>query len=249
MSFEDPNVQDSAISRSSAGPLVIDRIPCVINSSNQIAAAPAGGYMDGVLVGAVDSAGTETTIYTEGPLLVRASGTCTQGAEAMLGVSGVQDVTAGNVVVGRFCSTTNTVVGQYVWLILYDRAQALYSRERVAMVPLVGATIHAGVMAWQNPEGVPIVVTRAVVAITTVATAAATLDLGTTTVSAVTASDTLLDGIDIHAAADALGLGDQTGTNGKGTRRLAAGKWVTIKEDSGDATGLVAKLFIFYLIE
>src|SRR5712671_6130274 len=44
---------------------------------------------------------------------------------------------------------------------------------KIAIKPLVGATIHAGVVAWQNPEAVSIVITRALVDVTTVATGAA----------------------------------------------------------------------------
>lgn len=114
---------------------------------------------------------------------------------------------------------------------------------------LTGSAIHGGVQAWTNPEAGSIVITRAIVDVTTVATAAAKLDIGTTASSSTTASDNLLDGIDVHSGTGLLGIddGDAPGAgNGKHQQKLAAGKWVTVKEISGDATGLVGVLYIYY---
>jgi len=125
--------------------------------------------------------------------------------------------------------------------VTFDRA------VKVAIKPLVGATIHAGVVAWQNPEAVSIVITRAIVDVTTVATGAAKLDIGTTATNATTASDNLIDGIDVNAATGLLGQADGDGTtNSKLQQKLAAGKWVTVKEISGDATGLAGNLYVHY---
>lgn len=125
--------------------------------------------------------------------------------------------------------------------VTFDRAQ------KIAIKPLVGATIHAGVVAWQNPEAVSIVITRAVVDVTTVATGACKLDIGTTATNATTASDNLIDGIDVNAATGLLGQADGDGTtNSKLQQKLATGKWVTIKEISGDATGLAGNLYVTY---
>ncbi len=120
---------------------------------------------------------------------------------------------------------------------------------KCAVKALTGAGLHAAVQAWQNPEAVSIIITKVIVDVTTVATGAAKVDVGTTAVSATTASDNLIDGIDVNAAAGLLGQADGDGTtNSKLQQKLATGKWVTFKEISGDVTGLVANAYIFYVL-
>ncbi len=125
--------------------------------------------------------------------------------------------------------------------------------QRIGVKALTGAAVHAGtggVVAWLNPETVAIIVDRAIIDITTVATGACTLDIGVTEVSATTTSDTLLDGIDANAAAavfDSMNAALDSGANAK-AQKLAAGGWVTIDEKTGDATGMVANLYVFYHI-
>jgi hypothetical protein len=118
-------------------------------------------------------------------------------------------------------------------------------------IPLSGATIHAasgGVVAWQNPEKGSIIITGVFLHVTTVSTGACTLDIGTTTVGATTTSDNLIDGVDVNSAAGVFTNGSDAGSNGKSRQLLAEGKWVTLDEKTGDATGLVAELTIEYLI-
>ncbi len=133
-----------------------------------------------------------------------------------------------------------------------DAIALLASGGKIGTKALVGATIHAaagGVVSWQNPESVAILITRVLLDLTTVSTGACTLDVDITTASAATSSDTLLDGIDANSA---IGLFDHmnaaldTGTNAF-AQKLAAGKWVTIDEKTGDATGLVGTLYIQYI--
>lgn len=125
------------------------------------------------------------------------------------------------------------------------------SRERkIAVVPLSGTALHAAVVGWQNPEGAAIIVLRAIADITTVSTGACTLDVGVTAVSATTTSDTLFDGIDANAAIAVFDSGNHaldSGANAK-AQAVASGKWVTIDEKTGDATGLVGNLFIEYIL-
>lgn len=124
---------------------------------------------------------------------------------------------------------------------------------KTAVVSLTGAAIHAGtggVVAWQNPEASSILVLRAVLNLTTVATGACTLDVGVTGTSATTTSDTLLDGVDANAAIgvfDSMDPALDSGANAH-AQLLASGKWVTIDEKTGDATGLVAKLYVQYVV-
>ncbi len=116
---------------------------------------------------------------------------------------------------------------------------------------LSGATIHAasgGVVGFQNPENSTILILDTVLHVTTVATGACTLDIGTTTVGATTTSDNLIDGVDVNAATGVFTNGSDAGSNGKSRQLLASGKWITVDEKTGDATGLVAELTILYLI-
>lgn len=125
--------------------------------------------------------------------------------------------------------------------VTFDRA------PKIAIKALTGAALHAAVVAWQNPEAASIIITKCVVDVTTVATGAGKLDIGTTATNATTASDNLIDGIDVNAATGLLGQADGDGTtNSKLQQKLAAGKWVTFKEISGDVTGLVANAYIHY---
>lgn len=121
-------------------------------------------------------------------------------------------------------------------------------RTRVVAVPLAGlADTGGGIGAWQNPERVPIIITRLVVVTSVVSTGACTMDAGTTATSAVTLSDTLIDGLDMNAAllpaADNI---TDKGTNGKSRQSLASGKWVTFSTASGASAGLVGTAFIEY---
>ena len=120
--------------------------------------------------------------------------------------------------------------------------------EKVATKALGGAALHAGVQAWQNPESVAIIIDRVVLDVTTKSTGASTIDAGVTATSAITASDSLLDGVDAGTAAavfDSMDASLDGGANAK-AQKLAAGKWVTFDEASGDVTGLVANAYIHY---
>lgn len=125
---------------------------------------------------------------------------------------------------------------------------SLFSNCQVAVVPLAGGTDTAGgIGSWQNAEATPILVNRVIVDVTTAATAACNLDVGTTSTSATTLSDNLIDGLDVHTAivtADNLG---SAGTNGKSVKKLASGKWVTFSTgDSTASAGLVGYAYIYY---
>ena len=125
--------------------------------------------------------------------------------------------------------------------VAFDRA------PKVAIKAVTGAALHAGVLNWQNPESVSIHILRIVFDVTTKSTGASTTDIGTTAVSNTTASDNLIDGLDTGSAPIAADNIVNGGSNGKAYQKLAAGKWVTIKEASGDATGLVGTLYVEYI--
>lgn len=125
--------------------------------------------------------------------------------------------------------------------------------RRVGTKTLSGADVHAGtggVVAWTNPEAGAILILRTVLDLTTTSAGACTLDIGVTETSAVTSSDTLLDGIDANAAVavfDSMNAALDSGANAK-AQKLAGAKWVTIDEKTGDATGLVGVLYVEYVV-
>lgn len=119
---------------------------------------------------------------------------------------------------------------------------------KVAITDVTGAAGSSGVFAsWANPESGTILITRALLYISTQSTGASTIDIGTTPTSATTVSDTLIDGVSGATAGVFDNLND-AGTNGKSRQTLATGKWVTLAEASGDVNGLVGKLVVEYIV-
>lgn len=117
---------------------------------------------------------------------------------------------------------------------------------KIARVALAAVDTAGGVFAWQNPEAGSIVISRVEVNVTTVATGACTLDIGTTATNATTSSDTLIDGLDVNAATGLFDNITDKGTNGKSRQLLASGKWVTASKASGATAGLVGYAYIYY---
>lgn len=120
--------------------------------------------------------------------------------------------------------------------------------HRTVKVALAAVDTGGGIFAWQNPEAGPIIVTKVILRVTTIATGACTVDVGTTATNATTVSDNLLDGIDVHTATGLFGLADGADTNGKAQQELAAGKWITGSKASGASAGLVGSAFITYTV-
>lgn len=119
---------------------------------------------------------------------------------------------------------------------------------RTEVITLATGTSGGGVLSWQNPTGESIHVKDVALNVTTKATAAATVDVGTTATSATTLSDNLIDGLDVGTAAGFFSSLDSNGTNGKkGGQVLAAGKWVTGSQASGAVAGLVGVALITYV--
>lgn len=137
------------------------------------------------------------------------------------------------------------------WVSVSDTVVPARRVTQVVKVPLSGATIHAasgGVVAWQVPAACAIIVDKVVLDVTTVSSGACTLDIGYTATDATTTSDTMLDGVDVNSAAavfDSSNAALDSGANAK-AQKCAASKWITIDEKTGDATGLVANLYIYY---
>ena len=118
----------------------------------------------------------------------------------------------------------------------------------VQAVALSGAAIHAGTVT-AKAFAASAMVLRVIADITTASTGACTLDIGYTATTATTSSDTFLDGISAASIAvfDSMNAALDTGTNAK-AQKAASGKWITVTEASGDATGLVGTLYIEYIL-
>lgn len=120
---------------------------------------------------------------------------------------------------------------------------------KVARVALANVNTGGGVFAWVNPEASSILIERVVVDVTTAATGACAIDIGTTATSATTSSDNLIDGLDVNAATGVFDNITDKGTNGKSRQKLASGKWVTASVSGGGASaGLAGFAYIHYVL-
>lgn len=125
------------------------------------------------------------------------------------------------------------------------RVVASSSVERIDRIPLVVAGTPAGMIAWQNPFGVPVLV-RIVLDITTASTGASTADFGQAATAVV--SDNLIDQVDLGTAPGVFSSHDDQGTNGRTYRRVGVDEFVTGSKFSGAVSGLVGTAFIHYRI-
>lgn len=119
---------------------------------------------------------------------------------------------------------------------------------KIAKVTLGAVDTGGGIFAWQNPEGTDIIITRVILDVTTKASAACSVDVGTTATSATTTSDNLIDGLDVNAATGVFDNLSDGGTNGKTKQKLAADKWVTASVASGASAGLAGNAYIEYVV-
>lgn len=108
----------------------------------------------------------------------------------------------------------------------------------------VTTTTAGGAAAIANPEGVPLIITSAVLYIPTASTGAATVDVGVAA-NATTSSDNLIDGMST-AAAGAFGNVGNPGANGKANQVWGATQYVTCTA-SATLAGMVGYLYIEYL--
>lgn len=111
---------------------------------------------------------------------------------------------------------------------------------------LVAATGAGGAGAILNPEGIDLIIKRAMINVKTVATAACTINVGIA-VNGTTASDNLLDGLDVNAAAGVFDNQSSPGTNGKAVLLWRAGEYITVSETTGAIAGLVGDIHLDYV--
>jgi hypothetical protein len=111
--------------------------------------------------------------------------------------------------------------------------------ERVMKVPLAaGVDTGGGIVSWQNMAGHAIIVTRAVLDVTTAATASCTVEVGEAA-GATTASSNLVTGQDVHTATG-------TFTGGADSVKVPAGAYITASTATGACAGLVGNLYLHY---
>ena len=109
----------------------------------------------------------------------------------------------------------------------------------------VTSTAAGGVLSLANPEGEALIVTRLILDITTASTGAATVDAGIAA-NGTTSSDTLIDGLDVNAAAGTFDNTVSGGTNGKGAKKWGTTQYLTITA-SATLAGLVGNAYIEYI--
>jgi len=111
-------------------------------------------------------------------------------------------------------------------------------------VALGHADTAGGILSLANPEGAAIIVTKLVLNVTTIATAACTVDAGIGA-GATTKYDNLIDGQDVHSATGA--FGSPSGTNGLPAKLWPSDQYLTISMATGAAAGLAGYAYIEYI--
>lgn len=92
----------------------------------------------------------------------------------------------------------------------------------------------AGMVSWQNTGAYPVIVVRTVLDVTTIATAACSVEVGSAATNI--AATNLIASQDVHSA---------TGTFGSTTlAKVAAGAYITASTLSGASAGLVGYLYV-----
>jgi hypothetical protein len=139
---------------------------------------------------------------------------------------------------------------------LMDDATGIPSARTIkyATLALTGAAVHAAAVGIVNPEAVDVLVTGIYLDLTTHATAASgSIDVGWSSVSITTASDTLADGLLVGSGVTVPVLytgNNQGGANGKFVTHWTNGTWITVSDDAtADVTGMVATLYIAYILK
>lgn len=121
-----------------------------------------------------------------------------------------------------------------------------YRSPKVVKVALAAVRTAGGVLAWANPEGTSIIVTRLVIDITTPG-ASGSANFGVAA-NGTTSSDNLLDGVAVNTAGTFDNIENQ-GTNGRSAVKMTSTQYITGSEDAAsDVTGLAGYAYIEYYI-
>lgn len=110
-------------------------------------------------------------------------------------------------------------------------------------IPVVSGNPSTPVASLLNPWGMPVYITRALLVVDTVATAACTVDVGVAA-DASTSADNLIDGKDVNAATGYFDNLIAPGSNGLAGKVWTASQYVNVTKASGNANGLVGRLLL-----
>lgn len=125
-----------------------------------------------------------------------------------------------------------------------DNADRLKKTIKVA---LAASDAAAGVFSWQNTEeAADIIVTDVIIDLTTASSGACTVNVGQA--SSAAASDNLIDGLDVNAAAGVFDSVTEAGTNGKTAVKVADDEYVTASVATGASAGLAGNAYITYIV-
>lgn len=120
-------------------------------------------------------------------------------------------------------------------------------RLKTLVTNLAALDTAGGVISVANPEGVEILITEVLLIVSTKSTGACTLDIGVAA-NGTTSSDTLIDGVDVGAAAGRFDNINDKGGNGGRDRALASTEFITASKASGAAAGLAGQLVVNYVV-
>lgn len=115
-----------------------------------------------------------------------------------------------------------------------------------AAITGVAATTGGAVFSWQNPENVPIIVTRIDIDVLTKSSGAANLSVGTAA-NGTTSSANLIDTYAIGGTEKVVNNIDDKGANGKSVQKMTTSQFITA---TGSATtvGLTGFVYVQYYL-
>jgi hypothetical protein len=143
---------------------------------------------------------------------------------------------------GRFFIPTGEILASAEEL---NDAGRFSRNQRVAQGNLASGNANAFSFAWENPETVPIIVTRVIINVTTAGgTALSVINVGSAA-DATTTSDNLIDGADLNAVAVYDNIDDQ-GANGESKQIVDVGEFVTGQILTENAAALEGTFTIYY---
>lgn len=116
--------------------------------------------------------------------------------------------------------------------------------QGLASYPVAAVAAAAGALSVLNPEGVDLIIDNVTLDVTTKATAACTLAIGTAATSV--SANNLMDAVDVGTAAGLFDLVTNHGTAGKTKQLWLAGNFLTVSQGTGAIAGLVATLNVHY---
>jgi hypothetical protein len=120
-----------------------------------------------------------------------------------------------------------------------------YGGGKTVKIPLAANDAAAGIFTWTNNEPVAVIVTKAVVDVTTGSSGACSISIGQAATAVL--SNNLVDTLSVATAGSFDNITDK-GINGKTRQRVAPGQVVTGSTASGASSGLVGNVYLDYVL-